>query len=56
MVLDLFNSPSKGGTHAVQLDGGEGLKVKYHCPVADEVRQVVYMTRQVNVDLMASLV
>lgn len=56
MLLDFFNSPTKGGAHAVELNGGEGLEVQNDRPVADEVRQVIYMTRQVDVNLVAGLV
>jgi hypothetical protein len=55
MVFDLVHRPSECGAHPVKLDRRKGLEVEHNGAVADQVREVVDVRCEMNVNVVASL-
>jgi hypothetical protein len=55
MLLNLVYSPTKRQTHPVQFNGCKWPEIQYHRPISDEICEIVYMWRKVNVNIMSCL-
>jgi hypothetical protein len=55
LTLGLFDGPTKRGAHSFELDRRERLEVQNDSRISDEVRQVVNVGCDVNVDVVACL-
>lgn len=55
LLLDLLDGPAERAAHAIELDRREGLEVEHDRPVADHVRQLGDVLREVEIQRVAGL-
>jgi hypothetical protein len=55
LLLNFLDRPAERAAHAIELDRREGLEVEHDRPVADHVRQLGDVLREVEIQRVAGL-
>jgi hypothetical protein len=55
LLFYFFYGPAKSSAHPIELDGSKRLEIQDNGPIANEIREVMDMCREVNVDIVARL-